>query len=71
MLLTQLFETQTLVQTELSDLLQARQLIATALADPSKRSDYFDYLKHLRQHHGADYSTQIHQEASKLVKSAR
>ena len=53
--------------TELSDVINARQLISAALRNPqNEKHKYFEFLKHLRTKHGADYSTDIHQRASKL-----
>ena len=51
---------------ELSHIIQARQLVNQAVNNPEKRQNYFDYLAHLRSKHGKEYSTRIHQDATKL-----
>jgi len=38
--------------------------------NPQSRQKYFDYLTHLRNKHGKDYSTQIHQQATKLAEES-
>jgi hypothetical protein len=53
---------------EMSDVVTARGLIGHALSDPKLKDEYFEFLKHLRKHHGKDYSTRIHQTAAKLAK---
>jgi len=52
---------------EMSDVVTARGLIGHALGDPRLKDEYFEFLKHLRKHHGKDYSTRIHQKAAKLA----
>ena len=52
---------------EMSDVITARGLIGHALGDPKLKDEYFEFLKHLRKHHGKDYSTRIHQKAAKLA----
>jgi hypothetical protein len=52
---------------ELSDIVTARELIGQAIADPDRKHEYFDFLKHLRHKNGADYSILIHQKAAKLA----
>lgn len=53
----------------LSDIIAARDLIIRATRNPgSEKQRYFDFLKHLRNKHSAEYSTQVHQHAAKLVK---
>ncbi len=51
---------------ELSDIIQAKQLVQQALRDPGQRQEYFDFLKHLRSKYGKEYSTRVHQDATKL-----
>ena len=51
---------------EMSHMIQARQLAHQAVTNPIKRHEYFDFMKHLRSKHGAEYSTKIHQNATKL-----
>ena len=51
-----------------SDVITARELINKAVNHPDSKHEYFNFLKHLRTKHGADYSTQIHQQAAKLAK---
>ena len=61
-----------LVQTneaDMSDIVTAHSLIGNATRNPAAKQEYFDFLKHLRKHHGADYSTQVHQEAAKLAQA--
>jgi hypothetical protein len=53
---------------EMSDVVTARGLIGHALGDPTLKHEYFEFLKHLRKHHGKDYSTRIHQTAAKLAR---
>ena len=56
--------------TELSDIINARQLAGAALRDPlNEKHKYFEFLKHIRQKHGAEYSTRVHQKAAKLSKA--
>jgi hypothetical protein len=52
---------------EMSDVVTARGLIGHALRDSKLKDEYFEFLKHLRKHHGKDYSTRIHQTAAKLA----
>jgi len=68
MLILELFNPMNEMAEQMSDIISARELIGHALRDPDKKHDYFDFLKHLRKKHGADYSTLIHQEAKRLAK---
>jgi len=52
----------------MSDIINARELIGSALADSRKKQEYFKFLEFLRNRYGNEYSTHIHQEASKLAK---
>ena len=53
-----------------SDVISAVSLIQAATSDPqNEKYKYFEFLKNLRNKHGADYSTDIHQRACKLIKS--
>lgn len=52
----------------MADILTARELIGAALNNSHEKQKYFDFLKHLRNKHGSNYSTEIHQQASKLAK---
>lgn len=52
----------------MSDIITARELIGNALADSSKKHEYFKFLEFIRRRSGKEYSTHIHQEASKLAK---
>ena len=55
---------------ELSDIISARELIGRAISDPQNyKHKYFEFLKHLRTLHGSDYSTKIHQKAAKLAQA--
>lgn len=54
----------------MSDVIQAREYITQALRDPNTKHKYFDFLKMLRNKHGADYSTQVHQQAAKLAQGS-
>lgn len=51
---------------ELSHLIQAKQLVQQALRDSEQRHEYFDFLKYLRSKYGKEYSTRVHQDATKL-----
>lgn len=51
---------------EMSHMVQARQLAHQSASDPNKRHEYFAFLQHLRSKYGKEYSTRIHQEATKL-----
>ena len=54
---------------EVSDVITARELIGAAMRDPhNEKHKYFDFLKHIRQKHGENYSTRVHQTAAKLAK---
>jgi hypothetical protein len=53
---------------EMSDVITARGLVHSALNDPAARQEYFDYMTHLRNKHGKEYSTRIHQKATALAK---
>ena len=53
---------------EMSDVVTARGLIGHALDDPRLKDEYFEFIKHLRRHHGKKYSTRIHQTAAKLAR---
>jgi hypothetical protein len=50
----------------MSDVVTARQLAKAAINNPQTRQKYFDFLKHLREKHGKEYSTQVHQHATNL-----
>lgn len=52
--------------TSMSDIITARQMAKSAARDPQARQKYFDYLAHLRTKHGKDYSTRVHQEATRI-----
>lgn len=55
--------------TEFSDIIIARELIGSAVRDPlNEKHKYFEFLKHLRTKHGAEYSTQVHQKAAELAR---
>jgi len=54
---------------ELSDIVTARELIGRAMREPMEyKHEYFEFLKHLRKHHGEKYSTNVHQKAAKLAR---
>jgi len=53
---------------EMSDIVTARGLIGHALDDLRLKDEYFEFIKHLRKHHGKKYSTRIHQTAAKLAR---
>ena len=55
-------------ESHMSDVITARELINKATQYPDSKHEYFNFLKHLRTKHGAEYSTNIHQQAAKLVK---
>lgn len=53
---------------EMADIVTAKDLISQALRDPeAERHNYFEFLKFLRKKYGEQYSTLVHQAASKLV----
>lgn len=54
--------------TQLSDVIAARELIGNALRDTAEKHKYFNFLKYIRSKHGAEYSTQVHQKASQLAR---
>ena len=54
--------------TNLSDIIIARELIGHALRDHTQRHKYFDFLRHLEKKHDSKYSTHVHQQAAKLAK---
>lgn len=54
-----------------SDIITAKQLADQAIRDPSQRHAYFDFLKGLREKKGPEYSTAVHQYASKLMQTDR
>lgn len=55
--------------TSMSDIITARELIGGATRDPqNEKHKYFEFLKHLRTKHGADYSTRVHQKAAELAR---
>jgi hypothetical protein len=54
---------------EMSDVVTAHGLVGKALNDVVARQEYFDYMTHLRNKHGKEYSTRIHQKATALAKS--
>ena len=56
--------------TQLSDIITARELISSALRNTAEKHKYFDFLKYIRSKYGAEYSTQVHQKASQLARTA-
>jgi len=54
---------------EMADVITARSLVNRALDNPAARQEYFDYMTHLRNKHGKEYSIRIHQKATTLAKS--
>jgi hypothetical protein len=56
-------------EADMSDIVTAHGLIGRVRQDPNAKHEYFKFLKHLRTHRGADYSTSVHQEAVKLAKA--
>jgi hypothetical protein len=55
--------------TSMSDIVTARELIGGATRDPqNEKHKYFEFLKHLRTKHGAEYSTRVHQKAAELAR---
>jgi hypothetical protein len=55
---------------EYGDIITARELMGAAVSDPlNEKHKYFEFLKHIRTEHGADYSTRIHQKATKLART--
>ena len=69
------FAVTNLVTTEnidFGDIITARELIGLALQDSKEhKHKYFEFLKHLRNSVGKEYSTQVHQHAAKLAKAAK
>lgn len=57
---------------DFGDIITARNLIGLSLDNPKEhKHKYFEFLKHLRNKAGEEYSTQVHQLAAKLAKSAK
>lgn len=55
---------------DMSDIVTARELIGNAVRDPqNQKHKYFEFLKHLRTKHGAEYSTRVHQKAAELARN--
>ena len=54
--------------THMSDVITARDFINKAIQHPDSKHEYFNFLKHLRTKHGSEYSTSVHQEATKLAR---
>jgi len=55
---------------ELSDIVTARGLMGAAVSDPlNQKHKYFEFLKHIREKHGPEYSTRVHQKAAQLARS--
>ena len=53
---------------EMSDIITARELIGQAVQDARQfKHEYFEFLKYLRDKHGSEYSTHVHQKAAKLA----
>ncbi len=53
---------------ELSDIVTAREMIGQAIQDSKQfKHRYFEFLKYLREKHGEEYSTRVHQKAAKLA----
>lgn len=66
------FSVTNLVTTEstatMSDIITARELMGKAVEDPkNEKHMYFEFLKHIRNKHGREYSTKVHQHAAKLA----
>jgi hypothetical protein len=52
----------------MSDIITARELMGKAVDDPkNEKHMYFEFLKHIRNKHGREYSTKVHQHAAKLA----
>lgn len=52
---------------EVANVVTAHGLVNRALNDAEARQEYFEFLQHLRNKHGKDYSTRIHQKAAALA----
>jgi hypothetical protein len=53
---------------ELSDIVTAREMIGQAIQDSKQfKHRYFEFLKYIREKHGEEYSTRVHQKAAKLA----
>ena len=61
---------QTNEDNHVSDVITAKQLINAARVDSNKAYDYHNFINHLRKKYGTEYSTNVHQSASKLSKKA-
>lgn len=55
----------------MSDVVWARELMNRALRDSTTKHEYFDFLKSLREKHGPEYSTRVHQQAAKLTDGSK
>ena len=53
---------------EMADIVTAHGLVGKALDNAAARQEYFNYMTHLRNKHGKEYSTRIHQKATALAK---
>ena len=52
----------------MSYIVTSRELMCKAVEDPrNEKQMYFEFLKHLRNNHGSEYSTKVHQHAAKLA----
>ena len=70
MFILEMFKDDLAESVSMSDVLTARELIGQALKDSHKKHEYFDFLSFLRKKHGQDYSSSVHREASKLVRTS-
>ena len=54
---------------KMSDIVTAHGLLGNAIQNPRARQEYFNFMMHLRNKHGIEYSTRVHQQATGLSKS--
>ena len=56
---------------EMSDVVTAHGLMNRALTDQEARQEYFEFLQHLRNKHGKEYSTRVHQQSAAMAKATK
>lgn len=62
------WHTPDLSENTMSDIITAREILGNILNKISDKSEYGDFLKHIRKHHGPEYSTTVHQHACRLAR---
>jgi hypothetical protein len=67
MLIRDFFTTLNENSAELSDIVQARELIGHAMENSNTKQKYFDFLAYLRKKHGVEYSKNVHKRACEFA----